>query len=161
MRVPVLNIRLAVPADARAIAEFSRDFIERDLVWRYTESRIGRAIQNRRANVAVVRERGGLLGFGIMEYGETSAHLILFGVQPTRRRRGVGRHIYRWLEKCAVTAGLEKVRVEARADNPGAVAFYEKQGFAVVERSAGYYQGVIDCVRLEKSLVVASGIART
>jgi ribosomal-protein-alanine N-acetyltransferase len=143
-------IRLAIPGDARAIARLSRDFIEHGLGWSYTEARVLRAIQRRTANVAVMHERGCLLGFGIMEYGDTTAHLVLLGVQPTQRRRGLGRHLLEWLEKCAVTAGIERVRVEARADNPTGVSFYRRQGYVVLESVPRYYQGVLDAVRLEK-----------
>lgn len=148
------SVRLATPGDARAIAELSRDFIEYGLGWGYTPVRILKAIQSRTTNVAVVSERANLLAAGIMEYGETAAHLVLLGVQPRQRRRGLGRLVLRWLEECALTAGLEQVGVETRADNPGAVDFYLAQGYAVCGYVPGYYRGVVAAVRLEKRLGV-------
>jgi ribosomal protein S18 acetylase RimI-like enzyme len=144
-------VRLATPGDACAIAALSRDYIEYGLGWSYTPERILRAIRSRTANVAVIHERA-LLAAGIMDYGDTTAHLVLLGVHPAHRRRGLGRHLLAWLEQCALTAGLEKVSVEARADNPGALDFYRRQGFAVRARDAGYYRGVVDAVCLEKPL---------
>jgi ribosomal protein S18 acetylase RimI-like enzyme len=149
------SVRLATPGDARAIAELSRDFIEYGLGWSYTPARILRAIRSRTTNVAVIHERGSLLAAGIMEYGDTTAHLVLLGVLPTQRRRGLGRHILSWLEQCALTAGLENISVEARADNPGAIGFYQEQGYGVRSRVPGYYRGVVDAVRLEKKLGLA------
>jgi len=146
------TIRLATLDDAAAIAHFSRDFIEHGLAWSYTRERIVRAIQRNTTNVAVVDQRDALCGFGIMDYGDTAAHLVLLGVQVTERRRGLGRHILAWLEECAVTAGLLRIGVEARADNPQAIAFYQQQGYRVRNRIPGYYQDVLDGVRLEKSL---------
>jgi ribosomal protein S18 acetylase RimI-like enzyme len=90
-----------------------------------------------------------------MDYGDTAAHLVLLGVQPRQRRRGLGRHLLSWLEECALTAGLEKINVEVRADNPGAIGFYGEQGYGVRDRVPGYYQGVIDAVRLDKWLGTA------
>ena len=148
------SIRLATPGDARAIAELSRDYIEYGLGWAYTPSRILKAIHSRTTNVVVVRERTDLLAAGVMEYGETAAHLVLLGVQPGLRRRGLGKHVLRWLEECAVTAGLRRVGVEARADNPGAVDFYLAQGYELRGRVPGYYRGVVEAVRLEKRLGV-------
>jgi ribosomal protein S18 acetylase RimI-like enzyme len=148
------SVRLATPGDARAIAALSRDYIEYGLGWSYTQDRILRAIRSRTANVAVIHERA-LLAAGIMDYGDTTAHLVLLGVQPTHRRRGLGRHLLAWLEQCALTAGLEKVSVEARADNPGAIDFYLRQGFTVRGRVPGYYRGVVDAVCLEKLLGLA------
>lgn len=149
------SVRLATPGDAYAIAELSRDFIEYGLGWSYTPKRILRAIRSRTTNVAVVREHTHLLAAGIMDYGETTAHLVLLGVQPGQRRRGLGRHVLRWLEECALTAGLERVDVEARADNPGAIAFYQGQGYEVRGHVPGYYRGVLGAVRLEKRLGVS------
>lgn len=148
------SVRLATPGDARAIAELSRDFIEHGLGWGYTPNRILKAIRSRTTNVAVAGEHTHLFAAGIMEYAETTAHLVLLGVQPEWRRRGLGRLILLWLEECALTAGLERVDVETRADNPGAVDFYLAQGYEVCGRVPGYYRGVVDAVRLEKRLGV-------
>jgi ribosomal protein S18 acetylase RimI-like enzyme len=154
-------IRLAVPGDAQAIAEFSRDHIERGLGWTYTRAKILRAIGNPTTNVAVAHEQGLVVAFGIMDYGNSSAHLVLLGVQPGRRGRGLGGRMLAWLEKCACTAGLERVRAEARVDNPRAIAFYEREGYEPRARIAGYYRGLIDGVRLEKSLNAAAGNPKT
>jgi ribosomal protein S18 acetylase RimI-like enzyme len=148
-----------VPRDARAIAHLSRDFIEHGLVWSYTEARILRAIQDRSTNVAVAHDRGCLLAFGIMYYGETTAHLALLGVQPTQRRRGLARNLLSWLEESAMTAGIKLPRVEARTDNPAGIAFYERLGYTIHVRVPGYYQGIIDAVRLEKRLGAGRGRA--
>ena len=78
----VPHIRLALPGDAQNIAVLSRDHIEHGLAWSWNPSRILRAIHDTATNVAVVHERGCVLGFGIMQYGDTTAHLCLLGVQP-------------------------------------------------------------------------------
>lgn len=146
------SIRLATPADARAIAELSRDVIEAGLGWSYTPARILAAIRSRNTNVAVIHDAGRLLAAGIMDYGDVAAHLVLFGVQRDHRRRGLGRHLLAWLETCAVTAGLQTIGVEVRADNPGAIAFYQTQGYGLRDRVPGYYRGRLDAVRLAKQL---------
>ena len=148
------SIRLATPGDARAIAELSRDYIEHGLGWSYTPGRVLKAIHSRTTNVVVVRERSDLHAAGMMEYAETAAHLVLLGVHPGLRRRGLGTQVLRWLEECALTAGLSRVGVEARADNPGAVDFYLAQGYGLRGRVPGYYRGVLEAVRLEKRLGV-------
>ena len=145
-------IRLATPADAHAIAVLSRDAIEHGLGWRYTPDRIVAAIRNPSSNVAVIHARGCLLAAGVMEYRDTSAHLVLLGVQRACRRRGMGRQLLAWLEACALTAGLETVGVEVREDNPNALAFYHAQGYLLRDRVTGYYRGVLDAVRLAKPL---------
>ncbi|MDB4906889.1 MAG: hypothetical protein JWO05_1673 [Gemmatimonadetes bacterium] len=155
--VQIPNVTLAVVADARSIAEMSRDYIEYGLGWSWTHARVLKAMQDRATNVAIIREQGFVLGFGIMRYGEQRAHLTLLAVQPAQRKRGLGAVLLSWLEKCAVTAGLERVQLEARADNPTAIAFYREQGYEQVGTVPGYYRGTLDAVRLEKGLWTPSG----
>jgi ribosomal-protein-alanine N-acetyltransferase len=151
MVLPV--IRLADAGDAQAIARLSRDEIEHGLSWRWTAARVRAAIRDSATNVAVAHHAGELAGFGIMRYADHHAHLTLLAVSPAHREAGVGRYLLEWLEKCARTAGLERILVEARADNPVALGFYALQGY---ERSGvvrGYYEGRIDAVRMTKSLI--------
>ena len=87
-----------------------------------------------------------------MDYGDRSAHLALLAVQEKARRRGAGTAILAWLEKCALTAGIEVIRAEVRWNNRGARLFYAARGYREGERLEGYYQGVEDAVRLERRL---------
>jgi ribosomal protein S18 acetylase RimI-like enzyme len=145
-------IRLARPQEAAGIALMSRDHIETDLGWSWRRERVLQAMADPSVNVAVLQIEQALVGFGIMEYAEYHAHLALLAVAPSHRRRGVGARLVDWLQKPAQLAGLEKLRLEVRADNPGALAFYRRLAFEATGRSAGYYGGVVDAIRLEKSL---------
>ena len=151
------HVSLASEAEARVIAEMSRDYVEYGLGWSWTPSRVMKAIRDNATNVAVVREGGLVLGFGIMRYGEQKAHLTLLAVRPAERKRGLGAVLLSWLEKSAVTAGIERVQLEARCDNPVAIAFYRDQGYADAGTVRGYYRGEVDAVRLEKSLWTVTG----
>jgi ribosomal-protein-alanine N-acetyltransferase len=148
-------IRLAEPPDAQAIALMSRGLIEQGLGWSWREARVHHAIAERSTNVAVLTEGAVLLGFGIMQYREEIAHLALFAIDPGRRRRGLGARLLAWLEQPARIAGIERVRLEARADNEAALAFYLEQGFRRVATVAGYYEGLVDAVKLEKRFMLA------
>src|SRR5947208_2499706 len=114
------KVRLASSSDAADIAEMSRDFIEHGLGWGWTEARVLKNIQDRSTNVAVIREQEQLFGFGIMKYADESAHLFLLGVHYLRRRRGLATALVAWLEASARTAGIERIRVEARVTNAAA-----------------------------------------
>jgi ribosomal-protein-alanine N-acetyltransferase len=148
----VPTIRLATLRDARAIAEMSRAEIEQGLAWSWTPERVRRAIRDKSTNVAVAREGELLAGFGIMQYGDEKAHLSLLAVSPTRRELGVGAQLLEWLEKCAWTAGCMRIELEARADNPVALAFYGLHGYQRFATVQGYYQGRIAAFRLAKAL---------
>jgi ribosomal-protein-alanine N-acetyltransferase len=150
--IVVPTIRLATMRDARAIAEMSRSEIEHGLAWSWTPERVRRAIRDPAVNVAVAHEADVLAGFGIMQYGDEKAHLSLLAVDAARRDHGVGAQLLEWLEKCARTAGCRRVELEARADNPVALAFYGLHGYRRFTTVQGYYQGRIDAFRLAKSL---------
>jgi len=152
MNIQVSDIRLARACDAEAIATMSRECIERGLAWSWTVPRVLRAIADPSSNVAILGAGTTVLGFGIMSYGEDVAHLALLAVQPTHRSRGLGTRLLEWLEKPAAVAGIARVRLEARSDNPRAIGFYRRCGYQIVARVPGYYQGRIDAVRLEKML---------
>jgi ribosomal-protein-alanine N-acetyltransferase len=146
------TIALATSADAAAIAAMSRDEIEQGLGWSWTEARVARAIRDRDVNVAVLREQGAILAFGIMSYREEVAHLLLFAVRASRQRRGLGSRVLGWLEAVAREAGITRVNVECRRDNAAARNFYGEHGYHEQVISRGYYQGIEDAVRLEKWL---------
>ena len=152
MSLAVPDIQLACRSDAEGIATMSRDYIESGLVWSWVPARVLRSIRDVDTNVAVLRTSGTLIGFGIMQYGEETAHLALLAVHPAHRKGGLGSQLLAWLEKPACVAGIARIDVEARADNPLAVAFYCRQGYEQRTVVGGYYQGRIDAVRLSKPL---------
>ena len=151
-----LRIRLAISGDADAIASLSRTEIEYELPWRWTPSRVYRAIAAPATNVVVASEGGPLIAFGIMVYRDNVAHLLLLAVRPDARRRRLGSAVLAWLEKVAKVAGISRIRMEARRDNVPALAFYRKHGYSERATVLGMYQGMEDGVRLEKVITHAS-----
>lgn len=149
---PLVQVRIAAASDAVEIAELSRRLIEQGLPWTWRPERVERAVASANTNVAVVREDLELVGFGIMEYWDEDAHLVLFAVRPQRQRQGVGSSLLRWLEACAVVAGSTRIRVEARQDNLAARSFYNEHGYHEVRIRRRMYSGTADGVHLEKWL---------
>jgi ribosomal protein S18 acetylase RimI-like enzyme len=149
---PALHVQIACAGDAVGIAEMSRSLIEHGLPWTWRPERVVRAISSSNTNVAVVLEQSQLVGFGIMEYWEDDAHLVLFAVRPPCQRQGVGRSILAWLEACAVVAGSKRIRVEARRDNLAARSFYSEHGYHELRIKQRMYSGAADGVHLERWL---------
>ncbi len=153
---PDLHIELARPADAAAIAVMSRNLIEHGLPWTWQPARVARAIASANTNVDVVRESHAVLGFGIMEYGDDDAHLVLFAVRPSHQRHGLGGKLLAWLEASAVAAGSKRIRVEARRDNEAARCFYNEHGYHEITIRPRMYSGSLDGIRLEKWLTAST-----
>ena len=153
---PAVAVQLATPEDAPGIAKMSRALIEHGLPWTWIPDRVLKAIMAADTNVAVVREQRELLAFGIMEYLDEDAYLVLFAVQEARQRQGIGAAVLRWLEASAVAAGSSRIRVDARRDNVAARSFYSELGYHEVRIRPHAYSDRIDQVRLEKWLRSAS-----
>jgi ribosomal-protein-alanine N-acetyltransferase len=149
-----LTLRLARDADAKTIANMSRELIETGLNWRWTEQRVATSINDPEINVLVARLDNRLAGFGIMKYGERVAHLNLFAVAPDCQRAGIGRELLHWLERCASVAGILAISLEVRAANTGAQRFYECMGYRTLVQLPGYYQGIETALRMGRRLTV-------
>lgn len=151
-----VRITLAKEADCAVIAEMSRRFIEFDLPWTWTEARVRYHLRHRDCAVIVARAGHRVVGFAIMQFYDEHAHLNLLAVHPGCRQRGVGRALVEWLEVSARTAGVFLVRLELRADNRGAQAFYARLGYAKTGVSRDYYAGREDALRMKRDLSIVS-----
>ena len=144
--------RLAIVEDADAIGALSRELIEHGMPWRWRPERVRRAIKSPDTNVAVVGPRGAPIAFGIMEYEEGEAHLLLFAVAAAHQRRGIGSTLLRWLEDVARVAGIQRIQVEARGENESARCFYNEHGYHEWALEPSMYRPRFDGIRLEKWL---------
>ncbi|HZT55977.1 MAG TPA: GNAT family N-acetyltransferase [Burkholderiaceae bacterium] len=147
------TIRLATPADAKAIAALSWREVEQHWPWHWNPPSALSAMLDRDANVALALGADGqLVGFGVMEYHDDTAHLSLLVVNATARRRGIGTMLLRWLERVAAVAAIARIEVEERRSDTAALAFYASRGY-VRSGVSGYY------VRLCKALAQGGGAA--
>jgi ribosomal-protein-alanine N-acetyltransferase len=152
MTRPEISVGLARRSDVVEIASLSRDLIEKGLRWSWTPGRVAASVRSPTTLVVVARAADRIAGFGIMRYGDDDAHLDLLGVDPDRRREGLGRRLVEWLEKPALVAGISAVFLEVRGSNHGAQAFYERLGYRKLARIAHYYQGRESAIRMGREL---------
>ena len=151
--MPAPQIRLASPADAYEIAVMSRYLIEVGLRgWSWPPERVVKAIRARDTNVLAVEVKGHLVGFAIMDFGDTAGHLSLFAVKPSHQRCGIGRRMMEWLEEAALTAGITTVSLELRSNNFAARAFYRLLGYKETSYIPGYYRGVETAVKMSRDI---------
>jgi ribosomal-protein-alanine N-acetyltransferase len=154
----MIELGLARPGEAAALARMSRDFIENGLGWTYRTPRMSTLIADPAATALVAREPGRPVGFAIMRFGDERAHLVLLAVDPARRRLGIARRMLDWLVESASAAGIASIHVELRAGNKAAYELYESAGFAETFRVPRYYQGTEVAVRMIRVLR-APGVA--
>lgn len=148
-----LTLELASAAHAQAIAQMSREQIERGLGWSWTPRRVFCSIADADTNVVVALDfLGRVQGFAIMSYGDEQAHLSLLAVRPAQGRRGIGTALVRWHEAAALVAGIRRINLEARASNIVAQDFYRHLAYREVSVVPGYYRGREASVRMSKEL---------
>ena len=145
--------RLANPADAYEIAVMSRYLIEVGLRgWTWPPERVGKAIRGRDTNVLVADVKQHLVGFAIMDFGDTAAHLSLLAVKPTHQRCGIGKQLVAWLEEAALAAGITSISLELRSNNFPARTFYRMLGYKELAYIPGYYRGVETAVKMGRDI---------
>jgi len=154
------ELKLAGYHDAPRIAGLSRQHVESGLYPSWTRERVEWHLRHSESLVLTARYRGELVGFAIMQFGQDAAHLNLLAVDPRHRRRAIGRSLLAWLEETAMVAGTFVVRLELRAGNSSAQAFYEAIGYRETARVSGYYQGVEDAIQMVRDLRLATGSRR-
>ena len=139
------------------LAAMSRDLVEAGLGWRYRAQSVRQLIVDAETVTLVARSGEAVAGFGIMQFGDERAHLVLLAVRPDFRRRGIARRVIQWLVESAATAGVASIHVELRARNTGAYAFYRTIGFAETLRVPGYYAGRETAIRMLRLLRTPAG----
>ncbi len=146
------TLNLARAADAREIAEMSRDLIEQGLTWSWTPARVQHFICGTESSVVVARREQRIAAFAIMHFGDEVAHLNLLAVAPEHRRQGLGRRLMDWLSATAIEAGVFRINLELRTHNEAARLFYERLGFDQLGVVQGYYQGREAALRMSRRL---------
>ncbi len=159
MPADAIQIRLARIQDAADIARMSRDQIEAGLGWTYDAPRVGRLLADPDTTALVAMADMQMAGFAIMQFGDEHAHLVLLAVRPRSRRAGVGRRLLGWLLESARVAGIAELRLELRADNAGARAFYRALGFSDAGLLPGYYRQREAALRMRRVLRDADAAA--
>jgi ribosomal-protein-alanine N-acetyltransferase len=84
--------------------------------------------------------RSELLGYLVGERVLEELHVLSVGVEPARRRQGIGRSLVARALAAASSAGVDVVHLELRESNRAARCLYEGFGFVEVGRRPRYYR---------------------
>lgn len=78
-------------------------------------------------------------GFVLARRAPGEEELLLIGVHPEQRGRGIGRQLIERFAELARDNGAERIFLEMRANNP-AEALYRRCGFEPIGRRVNYYR---------------------
>lgn len=95
-----------------------------------------------------------IAGF-IVACGGVTGHIITIDVIAAARRSGLGSLLLRAAEDRLRESGSKVVGLETAVDNIGALSFYKRHGYAVINTSPSYYSNGVDALVLKKELGAA------
>jgi ribosomal-protein-alanine N-acetyltransferase len=105
--------------------------------------------------LSLARAEGEPAGFALNRIIFDEAELLLIGVRPRFRQRGIGRALVEWSIGRAASLGAKRFHLEVRAGNP-AHQLYEALGFEQIGRRPAYYRGangqLFDALTLARSV---------
>lgn len=87
----------------------------------------------------VLEEEGAVIGYVLMSVAAGEAHILNVCVAPELQGRGLGRKLVRAILHVARGRAAERVFLEVRPSNKGAIALYHDEGFNEIGRRPRYY----------------------
>ncbi|MFZ5657603.1 MAG: ribosomal protein S18-alanine N-acetyltransferase [Pseudomonadota bacterium] len=82
---------------------------------------------------------GAVIGYFLMSLAAGEAHVLNIAVAPEHQGRGHGRRMLRSLVHLARARGAQRIFLEVRPSNTGAIALYHEEGFNEIGRRPRYY----------------------
>jgi [ribosomal protein S18]-alanine N-acetyltransferase len=154
---PSAELRPGRSSDAATLDAFEREIFKGRHFHGHLISRASfrRFCNSRSAKLIIVQVGAYLSGYVLVLYRSNSrlARMYSIGVATDFRRRGYARLLLAAAEKDAIDRGRRAMRLEVRADDRAALAFYESSGYRCFGRRPGYYGGQVDALCFDKPLV--------
>ncbi|MDX1548995.1 MAG: ribosomal protein S18-alanine N-acetyltransferase [Lysobacter spongiicola] len=82
---------------------------------------------------------GRIHGYFLLSVAAGEAHVLNICIAPEYQGRGLGRTLLRSLVRVAKARRVDRVFLEVRPSNPGAIQLYESEGFNEIGRRPRYY----------------------
>jgi ribosomal-protein-alanine N-acetyltransferase len=134
-----VTIRVATPDDADVLADLEADNLGAD-AWSPGLVAAGVAGDLPTVTWWVAEVDGAVVAYAVASIAGDIAELQRIAVDAAHRRTGLARDLLAELTVAARAGGADRVLLEVREDNAGALAFYAGQGFDEIDRRRRYYR---------------------
>jgi ribosomal-protein-alanine N-acetyltransferase len=136
--LPDLSVRPAVPADIEAVARLESDCLGEDA---WSEGLVREGITGALPTVVylVAEHEGAVVGHAVASMPGDIAELQRIAVAAGRRRTGVASALLAGVVEAVSRTDADRLLLEVREDNRGAIAFYAAAGFVEIDRRPRYY----------------------
>jgi ribosomal-protein-alanine N-acetyltransferase len=105
----------------------------------------------------LVAEKDGVVGYAVASYAGDIAELQRIGGAAEHRRQGLATALLDEVIAHAPSTGADRMLLEVRSDNAGALAFYAEHGFVEIDRRPRYYRDGADAVVMRLPLIAGCG----
>ena len=95
----------------------------------WTEKSVMETFEQTQAFITVAELDGRFAGYCIIYYVMDEAEIARIAISEETRRRGIGKGLLDYTCKCCKERQIERVLLDVRESNEGAIAFYQKHGF--------------------------------
>ncbi|MDO9454662.1 ribosomal protein S18-alanine N-acetyltransferase [Nocardioides sp.] len=149
-------IRVADAADADALADLEADNLGDDA---WSPGLVAAGVSGELPTVTWWAAEIGsvVIGYAVASIVADIAELQRVAVDPAHRRRGVARELLDEVRRVARAEGADRLLLEVREDNAGAIAFYADLGFVEIDRRRRYYRDGATAIVLRLPLVTGCG----
>lgn len=151
-----MTVRPATAADVPAIADLELDNLRVDA---WSEGLIREGVVGNLPTISylVAEVDGSVVGHATASVVADIAELQRIAVDPGHRRTGVASDLLDAVVALAREGGADRLLLEVREDNDGAIAFYAARDFVEVDRRRRYYRDGATAVVLRRGLVRGCG----
>ncbi|HEU4568693.1 MAG TPA: GNAT family N-acetyltransferase [Marmoricola sp.] len=104
----------------------------------------------------VARLDAGVVGHAVVSCAGDVAELQRIAVAPGCRRQGIASTLLTAVDGHAQRSGCDRVLLEVREDNAGALSFYADRGFVELDRRPRYYRDGATAVVMSRRLAGGS-----
>ncbi|GAA4698087.1 ribosomal protein S18-alanine N-acetyltransferase [Nocardioides conyzicola] len=146
-----MTVRPATAADVSAIADLEADNLGVDA---WSEGLVREGVVGNLPTISylVAEVDGTVVGHATASVVADIAELQRIAVDPAHRRTGVASELLDAVVDAARSGGADRLLLEVREDNAGAIAFYAARDFVEVHRRRGYYRDGTTAVVMRRSL---------
>lgn len=134
-----MRVRAAAAVDVPAIAALEAESFPQD-PWPagYLAEAIAGSLLG--TGILVAEVEGTVVGHAVASVVFEIAELQRIAVTPRHRRTGIAGALLDAVRARAEAEGAQRLLLEVRETNAGALAFYERAGFAEIDRRPRYYR---------------------
>ncbi|MBZ6378251.1 hypothetical protein B5C34_00790 [Pacificimonas flava] len=137
----MLTFRPAPSSDADRLGEICREIFDPRFGEGWTGAQIATTLAGTGTACEIAETDNILLGFSLIRSVADETELLLVGVRPRFRRRGLGRQLVERAANHAAARGSTTMHLEMRENNVAARKAYQTLGFVEVGRRREYYSG--------------------